>query len=248
MIQVNTIQCGDCLEVMKNIDNCSIDLVLCDLPYGSLTQNSWDKLIDPVRLWEQYRRIIKNNGAIVLTGQGKFSARMIMTAEDIYRYSLVWKKNKPRGFLNAKKQFLRVHENIDIFYQSQPTYNPQKTSGHKPVNSYTKNTSDGTNYGKTKLGIKGGGSTDRYPTSVISIPVVNNEDKDKYAPTQKPVALGEYLIKTFSNEGDLILDNACGSGSFLVAAKKCKRNFIGIDNDEKMCMISQMRTNKDYVI
>lgn len=227
---LNKVLQKNCLDVLPQISDKSIDLILCDLPYG-VTRNKWDRVIPLDKLWVQYKRIIKDKGVIALTAQGLFSAKLVNAAEDIFRYSLVWKKNKPRGFLNAKRQPMRIHEDILIFYKKQPTYNPQKTQGHPPVHSYTKHSSDGSNYGKTKLGFSGGGSTERYPTSILEIPVV--KESVLIHPTQKPVLLGEWLIKSYTNEGDLVLDNACGSGSFLVAAKKLKRNYIGMENDGK---------------
>ena len=238
---INTVQLGNCLDLMKNIIDKSIDAIIADLPYQQTSQNKWDKLISIEPLWKEYRRIIKEHGVVCLTGQGLFSAKMIIAAQDIYRYSLIWKKNKPRGFLNANKQPLRVHEDILVFYKKQSTFNPQKTTGHSPVHSYTKHTTDGSNYGKTKLGVKGGGSTERYPTSIIEIDVVNNEDADKIHSTQKPVELGKWLISTYTNVGDLILDNACGSGSFLVAAKELGRNFIGMDINEEFINFAKKR-------
>lgn len=230
---------------MEEIPDESINLIITDLPYGltNCKKNTWDKIIDPKLIWQQFKRITKHNGTIALTGLGLFSALMIYEAQDIYKYSLIWKKNKPRGFLNAKIRPMSIHEDIIIFSKGKQTYNPQKTKGHKPVNSYTKNTSDGNNYGDTKKGFSGGGSTERYPVSVIEIPVVNNDSDQKIHPTQKPVALGEYLIKTYSNEGDLILDCAFGSGSFLVAAKKTNRKYIGIEIDSEMVKRTQERLN-----
>lgn len=238
LIESNNVYHGDCLEVLFNVDDKTIDMILCDLPYGT-TQNQWDSIIDPAKLWKHYRRIVKDNGVVLLFGCGIFSATMILEAKDLYKYTLIWKKNKSTGFLNAKKQPLRIHEDIMVFYDKQPTYNPQKTTGHKPVNAYKKNAT-GTNYGKTK-GIGGGGSTERYPTTVLDFSIINNDDPEKVHPTQKPVKLGEYLIKTYSNEGDLVLDNSCGSGSFLVAAKNCNRRYIGIDNDTKYVELAKKR-------
>jgi site-specific DNA-methyltransferase (adenine-specific) len=245
MILNNQLYCGDCLELMKDIPDQHIDLILTDLPYGitNSKKNTWDKIIDPKLIWFQFRRIIKPNGSIILTGLGLFSATMIYEAQDIYKYSLVWKKNKPRGFLNAKIRPMSLHEDILVFSKGKQVYNPQKTKGHKPVNSYTKNTSDGSNYGDTQKGFSGGGSTERYPVSVIEIPVVNNDSKEKIHPTQKPVELGEYLIKTYSNPNDLVLDCAFGSGSFLIAAKKTNRYYIGIEIDKDMVNVAQERLN-----
>lgn len=237
----NDVHLGDCLDLMQNISSSSIDMIICDNPYQQTTQNKWDKIIPIEPLWKQYKRIIKDHGVICLTGQGLFSAKMIIAAQDIYRYSLIWKKNKPRGFLNANKQPLRIHEDILVFYKKQPIYNPQKTTGHSPVHSYIKHTTDGSNYGKTKLGVKGGGSTERYPTSIVEIDVVNNEDTDKFHSTQKPVELGKWLINTYTNVGDSVLDNACGSGSFLVAAKELGRNYIGMDISEEFVNFAKKR-------
>lgn len=226
----NTIIQGDCFEVMPRIETGSVDLIICDLPYG-ITQNEWDKPLDLARLWSEYERVIKENGAIILTAAQPFTSQLVMSNPRLFRYEIIWQKNKTTGFLNAKKMPLRAHESILVFYKKLPTYNPQKTTGHKPVNSYTKRTSDGSNYGETKAGITGGGQTDRYPTTVLQVPVVNNDSREKIHPTQKPVELLEYLIKTFSNPGDLVLDNCAGSGSTGEAAKRTGRDFILIEKE-----------------
>lgn len=238
----NSLHLGDCLKLLPQVPDRSIDLILTDLPYG-YTQNSWDQVISMQPLWEQFRRVIKDKGAIILTSYGLFSAQLILAAPDIYKYSLVWQKNKSSGFLNAKKQPLRNHEDILVFYKKQPTYNPQKTSGHKPVNSFTHHVNS-SNYGKTQIGWSGGGSTERYPTSIISIPVLNNDSPDKIHPTQKPVELGEYLIRTYSQAGDLVLDCACGAGSFLVAAKRLQRNYIGMEVEPIFFEHTKLRLEK----
>lgn len=224
---------GDCLELMTNIENNSIDMILCDLPYEVTSRQKWDVIIPFGKLWEQYDRIIKNNGVIVLTATEPFRTKLICSNFDDFKYDLIWKKNKSTNFLNAKKQPLRNHESILVFYKEQPTYNPQKTTGHKPVNSYTKSKGEKESlvYGKTKI-FSGGGSTERYPISVVSFDVVNNDSPDKYHSAQKPVELLEYLIKTYTNEGDIILDNCAGSGSTLVAAKNTNRQFIGIEKEK----------------
>lgn len=228
---LNQIHFGDCLKLMDELDDESVDMILCDLPYGT-TRNKWDSIIPLDLLWAQYERVIKENGAIVLFGAQPFTSQLVTSNPKWFRYSLVWQKNKSTGFLNAKKMPLRNHEDILVFYKKLPTYNPQKTTGHKPVNRYTKNTSDGTNYGETKTGISGGGQTDRYPTSVLSFPVLNNDNKLKFHPTQKPVPLYEWLIKTYSNEGDIILDNCSGAGTLAFASLNQGRNFICIEQDE----------------
>ncbi|WP_434779228.1 DNA-methyltransferase [Neisseria sp. Ec49-e6-T10] len=244
---------GDCLKLMSNIEDSSIDLILCDLPYGT-TQCDFDKIIPFAPLWEHYKRIIKNNGAIVLTAQSPFDKLLACSNLDMLRYEWIWEKTAATGHLNAKKMPLKAHENILVFselehehllvfYKNLPIYRPQKTSGHKPVNSYTKHKSDGLNYGQTKTGISGGGSTERYPRSVIRIPT----DKQKSAlhPQQKPVALMEYLINTYTNKGDIVLDNCMGSGTTGVACLQTKRKFIGIEKDPKYFEIAQKRLTNE---
>ena len=239
---INSINNGDCLELMLDIPDKTIDLILCDLPYGT-TNCAWDILIPFDLLWQNYTRIIKDNGAIVLTAAQPFTSMLIMSNLKMFKYCWTWVKNKKTGFLNANKQPLRQTEDIVIFYNKQPTYNPQKTHGHKPVNSFVKHTSDGETLGKTKQGLKGGGQTDRFPSNVIYMDVVNNDNSggDKFHPTQKPVALFEYLIKTYTNEGDLVLDNCAGSGTTGVACKNLNRNFILIEKEQKYCDIAAKR-------
>lgn len=239
MIELNKIYNEECLgdkeleTGMWRIPDKSVDMILCDLPYGVTNQNKWDQIIPFEPLWEQYNRVIKDNGAIVLTAVKPFSAMLIMSNPKMYRYDIIWRKNKSTGFLNAKKMPLRQHEEILVFYKKLPTYNPQKTTGHKPANTYTKHTSDGTNYGKTKSGISGGGQTDRYPTSVLDINVMNNDNPNKFHPTQKPVELCEWLIKTYTNEGETVLDNCMGSGTTAIACLNTNRNYIGFELEEE---------------
>ncbi len=228
----NRIFLGDCLEVMKKIPESSVDMILCDLPYGVTARNKWDEIIPFEPLWEQYKRIAKEKAAIVLTAVQPFASRLILSNPDMFRYDLIWKKNKKTGFLNAKKMPLRAHEIVLVFYRKLPIYNPQKTTGHNPVNSYTKHTSDGSNYGETKQGIKGGGQTDRYPVSILEFPVVNNDSKEKFHPTQKPVEMFEYFIKTYTDEGMVVLDNCIGSGTTAVACINLGRKYIGIESDK----------------
>lgn len=227
---INTIIHGDCIEKMSLIDDNSIDLILTDLPYGVTARNEWDKIIPFDKLWKQYKRISKPNTAIILTATQPFASQLICSNYEMFKYDLIWVKNKPTGFLNAKKMPLRQHELILVFYNELPIYNPQKTSGHNPVNSFTKH-HNGTNYGKTKSFIKGGGQTDRYPISVICCPVINNDNPEKFHSTQKPVELFEELIKTFSNPNDLVLDSCIGSGTTAIAAISTGRRFIGIESN-----------------
>lgn len=239
MLELNKLYNGDCLEVMKDIDDKSIDMILCDLPYGTTARNKWDIIIPFDYLWCQYERIIKDNGAIVLTSQQPFTSKLIMSNEKLFRYEWIWEKTTATGHLNAKKMPMKAHENILVFYKKLPTYNPQKTRGHAPVHSYTKHQDDGLNYGKTKSGISGGGSTERYPRSVQ----IFSTDKQKEAlhPTQKPLKLFEYLIKTYTNEDELVLDNCIGSGTTAVACINTKRNYIGIEKDNTYFEIADRR-------
>jgi DNA modification methylase len=197
---------GDCLDIMPTIPDGSVDMVLADLPYG-VTQNHWDQVIPFDQLWNEYRRVTKPNAAVVLTATQPFATQLVASNPKMFRYDLIWRKNKSTGFLNANRMPLRQHESILVFYRRLPAYHPQKTTGHGPVHSFTKHAGDGTNYGKTKRGVQGGGQTDRHPTSVIDIPVVNNDSNDKIHPNQKPVGLFEYLIRSFSDEGAVVLDN-----------------------------------------
>ncbi len=242
---LNKVIQGDCLDVMHTIPSKSIDLILCDLPYGT-TQNKWDSVIPLDLLWAHYERIIKDEGAIALTGQGVFTAKLILSNEKLFKYKIVWIKSKPTNFLNSKIQPLRKHEDICIFYKKQPTYNPQMTEGEPYDKGYRKDQYTGS-YGDFKpRHVKSNGS--RYPTDVVFYPeqefpiedhiyIKTAESEGKvYHPTQKPVELGRYLIRTFTDEGDIVLDNACGSGSFLLSAILENRNFIGIEKNEDVLL------------
>ncbi|AHK11412.1 DNA methyltransferase [Shewanella sp. phage 1/40] len=221
---------GDCLERMKEIPDGSVDMILTDPPYQS-TPMSWDLIVPIEPMWKQLKRVLKPNGVVVLMGNEPFTSLLVCSNIKDFKYRVDWKKNKSTGFLNAKKQPLRCIEDLCVFYHKQPTYNPQKSTGHKPVNNFTKHTSDGQTMGKTKLGICGGGQTDRYPTNCIEIPVMNNDKShgDKIHPTQKPVELMEYMIKTYTNEGETVLDFTFGSGATIKATKNLNRKAIGIE-------------------
>ncbi|WP_429995770.1 DNA-methyltransferase [Metabacillus fastidiosus] len=221
---------------MTGFPDKSFDMILCDLPYGT-TENKWDTIIPLDKLWQQYNRLIKDEGAIVLTAQTPFDKILGASNIEMLRYEWVWIKSNGTGFLNANKMPLKVHENILVFYKKLPTYHPQKTYGHKPVNRYKKHSSDGSNYGKTMIGTEGGGNTDRYPVDALYFP----RDIERYHPTQKPVALFEYLIKTYTNEGDIILDNCIGSGTTAVAAARLNRNFVGIEKESEYIEIAFKR-------
>jgi site-specific DNA-methyltransferase (adenine-specific) len=233
---------GDCLDIIpKNIDDKLVDLILCDLPYGT-TRCKWDTVIDLERLWVEYNRIIKPNGAILLFAQTPFDKVLGASNLKMLKYEWIWEKTQATGFLNAKKMPMKSHENILVFYDKKPKYNPQKTNGHKPINSYTKYVTTQNNtelYGKMNKEIKGGGETDRYPRSVLKF--ASDKQKSCLHPTQKPLALCEYLIKTYTDEGGLVLDNAAGSGTTGLAAKNLKRDFILIEKEEKYYNVIQER-------
>lgn len=217
---------GDCIELMKNVPDKSVDLILCDLPYGT-TRNKWDTVIPFDKLWAQYNRIIKDNGAIVLFSQMPFGANLIMSNPKMFRYEWIWEKDNSTGFLNANRMPLKKHENILVFYKHLPTYNPQKTKG-TPYTCKQGSGSSNWNYDETQGGHITTNNGDRYPIDIIEF----NRDKSGLHPTQKPVALLEYLIKTYTNEGDTVLDNCMGSGSTGVACKNINREFIGMELDE----------------
>jgi site-specific DNA-methyltransferase (adenine-specific) len=234
---------GDCLKVMTGIPERSIDMILCDLPYGT-TQNKWDSVIELDKLWHHYERIIKDDGVIALTAQGVFTAKLILSNEKLFKYKMVWIKSKSTNFLNAKKQPLRKHEDICIFYKKQPTYHPQMTNGEAYDKGVRKDQFTGS-YGDFKpKHVKSDG--DRYPHDIIFMEeqVVDDFIYVKTAesegpvlhPTQKPIELGRYLIKTFTNPGEIVLDNACGSGSFLLSAILENRKYIGIEKNEDVLL------------
>ena len=221
----NSLFQGDCLEVLDHFPDKSISLILCDLPYGT-TQNKWDSAINLNELWGRYNRILKDNGAVVLTSQGIFTAKLILSNEANFKYKIVWVKSKPTNFLNAKKQPLRKHEDICVFYKTQPTYVPQMTPGEPYDKGIRKDQLSGSYGDFQPVHVKSEGS--RYPTDVIYFKTSESEGKVVH-PTQKPVELGRYLVRTYSKPGDLILDNAFGSGSFLISAHLEGRKFCGIE-------------------
>lgn len=238
---VNQVIEGDCLEIMKHIPANSIDMILCDLPYGT-TQNQWDSIIPLNKLWEQYERIIKDNGVIALTAQGLFSAKLMLSNPKLFKYKIVWIKSKPTNFLNAKKQPLRKHEDVLIFYKSQPHYNPQMSKSEPYNKGFRKDQLTGS-YGDFKtVEVKSNG--ERYPTDVVYFKTAESEGP-VYHPTQKPVELGRYLIRTFTQPNDIVLDNTCGSGSFLVAAVLEGRRFIGIEKNQEVYLFKKKRV--DYI-
>ena len=234
---------GDCIEIMKGMPKGSVNLILCDLPYGT-TQNKWDSIIDLEELWACYERILAPNGAVVLTAQGIFTAKLILSKEDWFKYKIVWEKSKSTNFLNAKKQPLRKHEDICVFYPKQPVYNPQMREGTAYDKGIRKNQLSGSYGDFDPCHVKSEGG--RYPVDIVYFKTPESEEeKTVWHPTQKPVELGRYLIRTYSNKGDLVLDNAFGSGSFLVAAHLEGRKFCGIEKNEEVHLFKKERI--DYV-
>ena len=238
---INRLFEGDCLEYMKEIPDGSVDMILCDLPYG-MTQNKWDSYIPLDKLWEQYNRIIKTNGAIVLTSNGVFTAKLILSQPNIYKYKWVWEKSKPTNFLNAKKQPLRKHEDVCVFYKKQPVYHPQMTKGEPYDKGKRKNQQCG-NYGDFES-VHVASDGERYPTDIIYVKTAESEGPVLH-PTQKPIELGRYMVRTYTNPGDIVLDNTFGSGSFLVAALMEGRNFLGIEKNEDVALFK--REEIDYI-
>jgi len=282
MLNLNSLYNGDCLEVMNQIDDKSIDLICTDLPYGQTARNKWDTVIpfcDYVKikgntyyendvfkisgvlnknmeytkkwfdenkktgLWTHYKRIIKDNGAIVLFANGMFTADLMKSNEKMWRYNLVWQKTQPTGHLNAKRMPLRSHEDICVFYKKLPTYNPQKTTGHKRKVSTAKNKMNckkTLNYGEYNL--TSYDSTERYPTSVWTF----SKDIQKSAihPTQKPVALIEKIIKTYSNENEIVLDSCAGSMTTTIASINTHRQYICIEKDKDIFESGKERVQK----
>lgn len=228
---------GDCLEIMEKIpDNC-IDLVCADPPFGT-TMNKWDSVIPYEELWVGLKRVVKDNGAILLFGQGLFSAELACSNKEWFRYRLVWEKTKAGGFLNARRMPLQAHEDISVFYKKLPTYNPQMSEG-KPYIKKAVTNGDGGNYGKfNRVGTTQKNEGTRFPRSVIRF---SNDNHKSIHPTQKPVELLEYLIKTYSNEGDTVLDFCMGSGTSGIASVNTHRNFIGIELDKDYYEIAKSR-------
>lgn len=228
---------GDCLELMKSIPDKSIDMILCDLPYGT-TACAWDIIIPFEPLWQQYERLIKDNGAIVLTGCEPFSSMLRMSNLKLFKYDWIWDKVKGTGFLNAKKQPMRNHEIVTVFYKNQCLYNPQKTHGHTMKKSFRAKHLQTDVYGEMNNDYLYE-STERYPRS---IQVFSSDTQNtSLHPTQKPVALLEYLIKTYTNENETVLDNCMGSGSTGIACINTRRKFIGIELGEEYFRIATKR-------
>ena len=239
---------------MKLIDDKSIDMILCDLPYGT-TACKWDVVIPFEPLWEQYKRIIKDNGAIILTASQPFTSALVMSNVKMFRYEWIWHKTTSGGFATAKKQPMKYHENILVFYKNNPTYNPQfqkysestnkRFKDGEMVNRKTIKSSNQIQGGLSFIGEQGIMlSRGKYPESVQKINSEPNANGTKLHPTQKPVALFEYLIKTYTNDGETVLDNCAGSCTTAIACINTNRNYICIEKEQKYCEIGQKRIDE----
>lgn len=225
-MKTNVIYNEECIEGMKKIPDKSVDMILCDLPYGT-TQNKWDSIIPLEPLWKEYERIIKDNGAIVLTAQTPFDKVLGASNLSMLKYEWIWEKNKATGHLNAKKMPMKAHENILVFYKKAPTYNPQGLIKKEKPTIRRRRKGNGTNYGKSdKDAIQ---EFENYPRDMLYFEM----DKNTFHPTQKPVALFEYLIKTYTNEGEIVLDNCMGSGTTAIACINTNRQYIGFETNEE---------------
>ena len=241
---------GDCLEIMPQIESNSVDMILCDLPYGT-TQLGWDCIIDMFELWNEYERIIKDNGAIVLFAGEPFTSKLIVGKIELFKYRLTWNKFKTSNHLNSRKQPLRCVEDICVFYKKQPTYNPQlRDRERKNIRDPKREYGKGNNktYGKTKDNYLFNSGRDiplekGYPLDLIEFAQIGSFGNKRQHPTQKPVELLEYLIKTYTNENMIVMDNTMGSGSTGVACKNTNRSFIGIEKDENYFKIAEQRIN-----
>ena len=239
----NQVVCGDCLELMPLIADKSVDMILCDLPYGT-TACKWDTIIPFDTLWEQYKRIIKDNGAIVLTASQPFTSALVMSNVKMFKYEWIWNKSHPSGFALAKKIPMKYHENVVVFYKNPPTYNYQLTEGKE---NHWKERKETKMHGTEKIIAKVTNSSGnmKYPSSVQKI---NSVDRTKILhPTQKPVALFEYLIKTYTNEGDLVLDNCAGSFTTAVACNNLKRDWVCIEKEADYCKVGEERLRQEVM-
>ncbi|MFB9864078.1 DNA-methyltransferase [Rufibacter immobilis] len=241
-LELNRIYHGDCFNFLPLLEKASINLIICDLPYQH-TNLHWDVQLDLNKLWEFYHRIISESGCIILFAQQAFAHELVASNKKLFKYELIWEKSHNTNFLNAKKQPLRSHENILVFYKKSPTYNPQKTVGHakKEVKASSRKTRTIEIWNKHDKAIDYS-STERYPRSVLYF--ASDRQKESLHPTQKPLALIEYLIKTYSNEGDVVLDSCMGSATTAVAAIKTNRRYIGMEKDENYFNISMERIQR----
>lgn len=240
VIDNSTLINADCFDILPFVPDKSIDAIIADLPYGK-TRNKWDSILPLDKLWAEYKRILKDKGVVVLFASQPFTSILVTSNLSWFKYDWAWKKEKGTGHLNAKKQPLRDKEDILVFYQKQPTYNPQMTKGesYKRIGG-SKNSLNKGNYGKTKESYDTISEGYRYPKTIQFFP----SDSQRFGslhPTQKPTELMEYLIKTYTNEGDMVLDNVMGSGTTNLAAMKLNRKSIGIEKDQQYYNIAVQR-------
>lgn len=228
---------GDCLQVMPTFEAGSVDLILTDLPYGT-TQNEWDAVIPFEPMWREFWRLCPD-GAVVLTAAQPFASALVMSQPQFFKHDWIWEKNKATGHLNAKKMPMRAHEHVLVFCRGACPYYPQMTEGHKPGN-YAMRRTYTPNYGAQRP-TEYGGSTQRYPRSVQQFAVVNNDSPERVHPTQKPLALIEYLLATYSQPGQTVLTATAGSGTVAVACRNLGRNNISIEKDPEMYDIAERR-------
>lgn len=232
---------GDCIDLMQDIPSKSVDCIFTDLPYGT-TKCAWDTPVPLDKMWEQYCRIIKDSGAILLFAQPPFDKVLGVSNIGMFRYEWIWEKTSATGHYNAKKMPMKAHENILVFYKKLPAYHPQMTEGCAPVHSFRKTVIDQNRtelYGAATKEIHGGGSTLRYPRDVLKFP--SDKQRSHLHPTQKPVELCEYLIRTYTDEHDTVLDSCMGSGTTGVAARNLNRRFVGIELNRKYFDIAYER-------
>lgn len=222
-MKTNIIYNEDCLKGMERLPDKSIDMILCDLPYGT-TANKWDVIIPFDQLWLQYERLIKDDGVIVLTASQPFTTELIASNKKLFRYEWIWEKDNATGFLTAKIMPMKIHENVLVFYKNTPVYHPQMRYGFQPYKNVHGSVSE--NWGVHKK-VESTSDGERYPITIVKF----KRDSEKLHPTQKPVALFEYLIRTYTNKGDIVLDNCMGSGTTAVACLNTERKYIGFEID-----------------
>jgi len=235
---------GDSLILMEKIPSNSIHMIFSDLPFGT-TKNNWDKILDFDVLWKQYERVLTENGVILLFAQSPFDKVLACSNLKLFRYEWIWEKTSATGHLNARIALMKAHENILVFYKKKPTYNPIKTRGERKVSSASskEKSNNSTNYGRVNK-YTDYDSVERFPRSVLKFPT--DKQKEHYHPTQKPIELIKYMIKTYTNEGDVVLDNCMGSGTTPVGCIQTNRKYIGIEKDNDYFNIASDRINKAY--
>ena len=242
MMEMDKIHFGDCLEIMNNIDDKSIDMICIDPPFG-ITVCDWDSIIPFDKLWKQFKRIRKDNTPILIFGKQPFTTMVNMSNIDEFKYEIIWKKQQATNPMCSKTQIMPIHENISVFYKEQCTYNPQMSYGHKCYSQFKGNKNIGEIYGDIKSSHRECLDGSRYPVSVLEY----NNVRGGLHPTQKPIELLEYLIKTFSNEGDLILDCCSGSGSTAIASIDTNRHYICIEKEENYYNLSLTRERQTKI-